>query len=266
MKALVIKQVFIISILFFNIGNTAFSQKSKLYPFKSEEPFQTRIEWDINDEMLVAFMIPIAEQEDPHLFREILKEIIRRISVGELKCYSDNLRCEHMFPSPYYDRFEEALRLKCRDEYHSASPSVCDTSHMDYYGKMLWGYSIRNIKTGEIHFGKELGIVGFLDPRFPVLLTFSVDLEDIKDINIKPGLNFNTWFSEMQYFYVPLYMNQLYKNQLRNVDFCDCKDKETLSNLADTLRKGDANALEVIREKHSKCHHSGHPLEAYKFQ
>lgn len=258
-----LKKALLVGIFLLMLGNSMYGQNHTYYPFKSEEHVDGRVEWPDSKEIQVWFLIPFAEEAHPESFRGVLKEIIQRISRGELKCYSSSLRCQHM-PSDYadYSYFEQALRSKCIADYHPARPSVCDTSLMEYYGKAFIGYYTRNPKTKRFTFGKEVGIVGYNDPRFPFSFIFSVDLVDIKDIELEDGKNFNTWFKQMNYFHVPYKMKEMNDH----VSFCDCENKEAISNLSKTLRTGDLQAIEELKANFRKCRHSNsQPLNAYKF-
>jgi hypothetical protein len=240
-----------------------FSQNKKTdYPFKSEEPVDSRVLWPDSQEIQVWFLIPFAEQEQPEAFRGVLKEIIRRISQGELKCYSSNLRCEHMdMGRANYRYFEDALRSKCIAD-HPGFSSICDTALMYYYGKAIVGYYTRNPQTQTIKFGKELFVVGFNDPWRPFHIIFSVDLVDIKDIKLEDGKEFNKWFSSLNYFYVPYKMEEFNDN----ISFCDCQNKEEISNLSKTLLTGDLKSIELVKNKFRKCgSYFGQSVNAYKF-
>ena len=199
------------------------SQNKTVYPFKSEENVDGRVLWPDSQEIQVWFQIPFAEQEQPEALRGVVKEIIRRISQGELKCYSSNLRCEHMDMGwADYRYFEDALRSKCLADNPGPFSFLCDTSLMNYYGKTIIGYYTRNPKNKKIKFGKEVGIGGFFNPIFAARFTFSVDLEDIKDIKLEDGKEFNKWFSSLNYFYVP---NRI-KEFIGEFSICDCQNKK----------------------------------------
>jgi len=258
MRLFEFKTVLLFGVFFLMFGSKVFSQNKTFYPFKSEEPVDSRVLWPNSQEIQVWFLIPIAEQEQPDALRGVVKEIIRRISQGELKCYSSNLRCEHMnMDWADYTEFEEALRSKCL----AHNPS-CDTSLMEFYGKAIVGYYTRNPQTKRIKFGKEIFIVGFNNPLRPIKFVFSVDLVDIKDIKLKDGNEFNKWFSSLNYFYVPYKMKE-FNDQ---ISFCDCKNKEEISNLSKTLQTGDLKSIELVKNNFRKCKGSStQPQNAYKF-
>jgi hypothetical protein len=263
MRLFEFKTVLLFGVFFLMLGSKVFSQNKTYYPFKSEEHVDGRVLWPDSQEIQVWFQIPFAEQEQPEALRGVVKEIIRRISQGELKCYSSNLRCEHMDMGwADYRYFEDALRSKCRAEYHHVIPSICDSSLLEYYGKAIVGYYTRNPQSQTIKFGKEIGIVGFHDPGIPVFFTLSVDLVDIKDVKLQVGKEFNKWFSSLNYFYVP------YKVKEFNGEFsiCDCQNKEEISNISKTLQTGDLKSIELIKNNSQKCGGlSKQPLNAYKF-
>lgn len=263
MKAKLIKKVLLLGTIMLIGMRPIYSQNNTYYPFKSEEPIDSRVLWPAKDEIQVWFLIPFAEQEYPDSLRSVLHQIINRISDGKVKCYSSSLRCQHMpleFAS--YTLFKDALRSKCKEEFHPDTPSVCDTSLMVYYGKAFLGYYTRNIKTGKFRFGTELVIVGYDTPIMPAISAFSVDLKDIKDIKIKAGISLNSWLNKMQYFHVPTRM----KEKNGETSFCDCENREAISILSETLRKGKVKEIEEIKEKFHECgSFTTQPLNAYKF-
>ncbi|NBV14706.1 MAG: hypothetical protein EBS07_11665, partial [Sphingobacteriia bacterium] len=249
MRLFKFKTVLLVGIFFLMFGSKVFSQNKTYYPFKSEEPVDSRVLWPNSQEIQVWFLIPIAEQEQPDALRGVVKEIIRRISQGELKCYSSDLRCQHM-PMDWadYTEFEEALRSKCLADTPIIASSICDNAIMEYYGKAIVGYYTRNPQTQTIKFGKEVGIVGFLHPILSVRLTFSVDLVDIQDIKLKDGKEFNKWFSSLNYFYVPNRIKE-FKGEF---SICDCQNKEEISNISKTLQTGDLKSIELVKNNFRK--------------
>jgi hypothetical protein len=65
MKTLQLKKTLLLC-AFILIGmHPIYSQNKTYYPFKSEEPIDSRVLWPEKDEIQVWFLIPFAEQEYP---------------------------------------------------------------------------------------------------------------------------------------------------------------------------------------------------------
>lgn len=259
MKNRIATQVFFF--FFFLVTAYAAYGQSKKYVYKSEEPFNTRIPGPEEDEMQVWFIVPIEEQADSLFLRKIFGKVLQRITGGTLKCYSSTFLKNQLSFYSYTSDFEEGLRQKCKEIYDVRTPSVCDSALEKYYGRVFWGYYTRNLKTGKIRFGKELGFVAFSGPYFPTLKVFSVDLKDIQDLTIKPGLKFNSWFSKLNYFHVPINIG-LKKS---GAWICDSKDKETLTELAEILKGRSYFSADSMVDAFRDCKFESQRPDLYKY-
>lgn len=215
-------------------------------PFKSDIRFDWRHTGGYRStELKVKYLIPISLQKHEAELQLIPAQILDKIWAGDIQCYPEDIpfgirganffrikntqdviihrtgraQNKNIIKNKNGDTLDfntgintvEELKMYFQNEVFflencKGNPGCVDSVLKKEISYVLSGYYYRNLKTGKITPGKEIGITLYSGADFPYFSIFMVDLKDIRKMSLGKDLKFHTWFRKMEYTLIPRYI------------------------------------------------------------